>query len=167
MVEANAVAREIGARAIGVNQPRYNLLYRHPENEVFPVTAEQGIGNVVFSPLAHGMLTGKYRPGQDAPEGTRAADSEQNSVIMNLYWNEENKRKDQEVAAIARDMGVAAAQLSIAWCLRRDEVTSVILGATSVAQLGENLKAAEIEMPDDVVAKLDELCPPVGALPGA
>ena len=166
MIEANAIAREIGARAIGVNQPRYNLLYRYPENEVYPATAEQGIGNVIFSPLAHGMLAGKYRPGEDAPEGTRAADPKQNSVIKALYWNEENKEKGQRLAAIARDMGVTAAQLSIAWCLLRQEVTSVIMGATSVGQLEENIAATEIDIPDDVVAKLDELYPPVAAIPG-
>ena len=81
MVRAQAVAREIGARPISVNEPRYNMLYRYPEQEVFPTTADEGIGNVIFSPLAHGMLTGKYKPGEDAPEGTRASDPDQNSVI--------------------------------------------------------------------------------------
>ena len=165
MVKAQAVAYRLNARPIGVNQPRYSLLYRYPEAEVFPTTAQEGIGNVVFSPLAHGMLTGKYLPGQEAPEGTRAADPDQNMVIKNLYWNEENKRKAQELVKIAGDMGVTAAQLSLAWCLRRPEVTSVILGARHVEQLKENLKAADIEIPDDVFRQLDKLYPPVSAVP--
>jgi len=165
MVQAQAVARELGGRPIAVNEPRYNLLYRYPEQEVFPTTLTEGIGNVIFSPLAHGMLTGKYPPGEPAPEGTRAADPEQNSVIMDLYWNETNKEKGQEILAIAGEMGVTAAQLAIAWCLRHDAVTSVIVGARRVEQLEENLKAVDIEIPQEVVERLDELYPPVGDVP--
>ena len=167
MVKAQAVAQRLNARPIGVNEPRYNLLYRYPEQEVFPTTAAEGIGNVVFSPLAHGMLTGKYQPGQEASQGTRAADPDQNAVMMNLYWVEENKVKGQELAKIAGDMGVTAAQLAMAWCLRRPEVTSVIIGASRVSQLEENLKAAAIDVPDEVVQKLDALYPPAPSVPGA
>jgi len=165
IVQAQSVARALGARPIGVSEPRYSLLYRYPEKTLFPTTASEGIGNVVFSPLAHGMLTGKYSPGQPAPEGSRAADPEQNAVIMQLYWNEENKRKGQELARIAREMGATAAQLALAWCLKRPEVTSVILGARRVEQLEENLKAVEIKIPDDVMATLDELYPGVRDVP--
>ena len=165
MTKANAVAREIGARPIGLNQPRYSLLYRYPEAMTFPTTAEEGIGNVVFSPLAHGMLTGKYKPGKDAPKGTRAADPDQNSVIRQLYWTEENKRKGQSLARLAKGMGVTAAQLSLAWCLRRPEVTSCIIGASKVSQVEENAKAADLELSDDVVAKLEKLFPPPADIP--
>lgn len=167
IVKAQAVARELGARPIGVSEPRYSLLYRYPEKELFPTTLSEGIGNVVFSPLAHGMLTGKYLPGEPAPEGTRAADPEQNQVIMGLYWNEENKQKGQQLVQIAKEMGATAAQLAIAWCLRRPEVTSIILGARRVEQLEENLKAAEMEIPDEVMAKLEELYPATEQAPTA
>ena len=159
MVKANAVAKQINARAVAVNQPRYSLLYRYPELDVFPTTAEEGIGNVVFSPLAHGMLTGKYLPGEEAKAGTRAADPDQNVIMRNMYWTEENKVKGQKLVEIAKSMGVSAAQLAIAWCLRRSEVSSVITGATSVSQLEENIEASEIEIPGDVLKKLDELYP--------
>ena len=159
MVAAQATARELGARPLTVNEPRYNLLYRYPEAEVYPTCLEQGIGNVIFSPVAHGMLTGKYPPGEDAPSGTRAADPDQNGVIMDLYWNEENKRKGQELVSIAGDLGVTAAQLSVAWCLRHPAVTCVILGTSKVAQAEENLKAADLAIPDDVAARLEELYP--------
>lgn len=165
IVKGQAVARELGARPIAVSEPRYNLLYRYPEEEVFPTTQNEGIGNVVFSPLAHGMVTGKYRPGEPAPEGSRAADPDQNGVMMDLYWKEEMKERGQKMVEIAGEMGVTAAQLAIAWCLRRPEVTSAILGARRVEQVEENLKAVEIEIPDEVVEKLEALYPPVGAVP--
>ncbi|RKY37464.1 MAG: aldo/keto reductase [Candidatus Omnitrophota bacterium] len=165
IVKAQKVAKEMGARPISVSEPRYNLLYRYPEKEIFPLTAEEGIGNVIFSPLAHGMLTGKYIPGQPPPESSRAADPEQNTVIMKLYWSEENKKKGQKFLKIAQEMGATAAQLAIAWCLRRPEVTSVILGTRTVGQLKENLKAVELKIPDGVMEKLDKLYPPVGEIP--
>ncbi len=95
------------------------MLYRYPERNLFPATQAEGIGNVVFSPLAHGMLTGKYKPGEKAPQGTRAADDDTNLVIRKLYWTEENKKKGNELVKIATDMGVTAAQISIARCLKK------------------------------------------------
>jgi aryl-alcohol dehydrogenase-like predicted oxidoreductase len=159
IVKAQSVAKEIGARPLSVNEPRYSLLYRYPEKELYPATKEEGVGNVIFSPLAHGMLTGKYLPGKEAPAGTRAADKDQNEVIMEMYWTEENKKKGLELVKIADEMGVKASQLAIAWCLERPEVTSVILGTRKTEQLEENIKAIEIEIPDDVLKKLDELYP--------
>ncbi|MEA3366122.1 MAG: aldo/keto reductase family protein [Candidatus Hydrogenedentes bacterium] len=165
MVRANEVAKQLGARPIVVSQPRYNLLYRYPESLLFPTTAEEGIGNVIFSPLAHGMLTGKYKPGEDAPAGTRAADDRQNLVIKAMYWSEENKQKGQELVAIAKDFGVTAAELAIAWCLKNPNISSVILGASRVDQLEENLKALDLKLTDDVLERLDALYPQPEAIP--
>ncbi len=159
IVRANALAKELGTRPMAVSQPRYNLLYRYPESALFPTTAEEGIGNVIFSPLAHGMLTGKYKPGQDAPEGTRAADPRQNMVIKAMYWTEENKTKAQEFVAIATDLGIGGAELAIAWCLTNPNISSVILGTSSVAQLQQNLKALDVKLEDDVLERLDALFP--------
>lgn len=159
IVKANALARELGARPISVSQPRYNLLYRHPETTLFPTTAQEGIANVTFSPLAHGMLTGKYRPGEEAPAGTRASDSRQNLVIRQMYWTEENKVKGRQLVEIASDLGVEAAELAIAWCLRNPNVSSVILGASNVQQLEQNLKAVDISIDDEVMARLDAFFP--------
>lgn len=165
MVKANAIARGIGARCIGVDQPRYSLLYRYPESMLFPTLEQEGIGCVCFSPLAHGMLTGKYNPGKPAPKGTRAADPDQNAVMMKLYWNDENMRKGKKLLKIAKEMGATAAQLALAWCLRRSEVTSVIIGASRVEQVMENVKAAEMEIPKDVLEKLDKLYPMPSDIP--
>ncbi|MFC1561020.1 aldo/keto reductase family protein [Candidatus Latescibacterota bacterium] len=159
IVRANRIAHEIGARPIGVSEPRYNLCYRYPERNLFPTTEKEGIGNVVFSALAHGMLTGKYKPGEAAPEGTRAADDDTNVVIKKLYWTEKNKQKAQDFVKISSDMGTTPAQLAIAWCLRNPAVTSVISAATRVSQVEDNLKAAEIVIPDDIAEKIDELFP--------
>ncbi len=163
IVQANAIAREIGARPIAVSQPRYNLLYRHPETQLFPTTAAEGIGNVTFSPLAHGMLTGKYKPGEDAPAGTRAADDKQNMVIKEMYWKEDYKTRAQEFVEIAEELGVSAAQLAVAWCLANPNVSSVILGATSVKQLKENLAAADTKFTVDVASRIEALFPAVTA----
>ena len=159
IVQANALARELGARPIAVSQPRYNLLYRHPETRLFPTTAAEGIGNVTFSPLAHGILTGKYKPGEPAPSGTRAADDRQNAVIKDMYWKDDYKARALKLAAIAEDLELSAAQLALAWCLASAHVSSVILGATSVKQLEENLVAASAEIPADVRARIEELFP--------
>jgi len=162
IAKANAIASASGARPAVSNQPRYSLLFRRPEAELFQYCRCEGIGNVVFSPLAHGVLTGKYQPGQDPPAGTRAADPKQNMVIKAMYWKDEYLAKALEFKSIARSMGMTAARLALAWVLRRPEVTSAIMGATKVSQVEDNVAAAEVEVPDDVTAKLDELFPGPG-----
>jgi len=157
--EACDRAQMMGCRPPVSNQPRYSLLWREPEEQVYPTCLTCGVGNVVFSPLAHGVLTAKYEPGQPPPAGTRAADETQNKILMDLYWTEENLRKVKRLAEMAGDLGLSAAQLSLAWCLRHPAVTSVISGVTKVSQLEDNLKAADAEIPDDVYAALNEMFP--------
>ena len=159
IVRANSVAKEIGARPIAVSEPRYNLLYRYPERNLFPATQAEGIGNVVFSPLAHGMLTGKYKPGEPAPDGTRASDDDTNAILKLLYWSEENKIKAQQFVKLAAEMRITPAQLTIAWCLRNPAVTSVITGATKVSQVEDNLKAADVTIPEDIADKIELIFP--------
>jgi aryl-alcohol dehydrogenase-like predicted oxidoreductase len=154
--EACDLAKAMGCRPPASNQPRYSLLWREPEIAVYPSCIKNGLGNVVFSPLAHGVLTGKYLPGQPPPEGTRAADPSQNSIMMNMYWSEENLRKVQEIGSIAGDLGLTTSQLSLAWVLRHQAVTSIISGVTKVSQLKDNLVAADAKLPDDVYAKLND-----------
>ncbi len=159
MVKAQALARELGARPLVVNQPRYNLLYRYPEAETFPVSRLEGIGSVVFSPLAHGLLTGKYLPGAPAPEGTRAADPDQNAVMLKMYWTEENKQKGQALAALAAQAGTTATRLALAWTLRHPAVSSVILGVRTPEQLDDNLAALSVTLSPDLVAEIEMLYP--------
>jgi aryl-alcohol dehydrogenase-like predicted oxidoreductase len=160
IANANGMCRQLGFQRMSSNQPRYNLLWRHPEHEVYPLCEREGIGQVVFSPLAHGILTGKYAPGEPPPLGTRAADPDQNQVMMSLYWKDENLQKAKQVAAIASELGVTGARLSLAWCLRKSIVTSAITSATKVSQLEDSLKAVEVEIPEDVLKQLDEIFPP-------
>jgi len=157
MVEANALARQLGARPMAVSQPRYNLLYRQPESALFPTTAREGIGNVVFSPLAHGILSAKYQPGEPPPPGTRAADDRQNTTMRQMYWNDENLRKACQLKTLADELGTTPAGLAIAWCLRNSNVASVILGATSPEQVRQNLLAAELVLDDGVMGRLEAL----------
>jgi aryl-alcohol dehydrogenase-like predicted oxidoreductase len=159
LVKAQAIARQIGARPLIVNQPRYNLLYRYPEAETFPVSQMEGIGNVVFSPLAHGLLTGKYAPGEPPPADSRAADPDQNAVMLKMDWTEENKRKGQALAQLAGELGTTAARLALAWTLRHPAVSSVILGVRTPAQLEDNLHALSVQLSAATVEKLEALYP--------
>lgn len=161
MQEACDLARMMGCRPPVSNQPRYNLLWRYPEEEVYPTTLKLGMGNVVFSPLAHGVLTGKYAPGQTPEAGTRAADPSQNKIMMDLYFTDDKLRKAAELKRLARELGLSAAQLALAWCLRHPAVTSVILGATRIEQLQDNLGAAEAQLPDETYDRLCEMFPRV------
>ncbi len=160
IAQANAIADRYGWAPAVSNQPRYNLYYRHPEMELWPYCASNGIGNVVFSPLAHGMLTGKYQPGKEPAPGTRAADPKQNMVIKAMYWSEENLARSQQFSTIAGDMGVKGSQLALAWVLRRSEVSSAIIGASSVAQIEENAAAPDVTITDEVLTQLDEIFAP-------
>jgi voltage-dependent potassium channel beta subunit len=165
MAAANDTARRLLARPMTVSQPRYNLVYRHPEEVLFPFTREAGIGNVIFSPLAHGILTGKYAPNAEAPEGTRAADPRQNGVMRSMYWDDALRFKAQELARIAGNHGLTAAQLAIAWCLRHPAVSSVILGATSVEQLAQNIAVGDFSGDDALWTEVEDLFPLSASVP--
>jgi aryl-alcohol dehydrogenase-like predicted oxidoreductase len=159
IIKAQAIARETGARPMTVNQPRYNLLYRFAEHELFPATLDEGIGHAVYSPLAQGMLTGKYRPGEPPPEGSRAADEHDSKYMKMLYLDEENKARCAELVKIAAEMGAPPANLAIAWTLHHPQVTSAIIGAKRPEQVRENVKAAGMVIPPEVKQRLEELFP--------
>ena len=162
IARANAVAAELNCRPAVCNQPRYNLLYRWPEAELLQYSWHNGIGNVVFSPLAHGVLTGKYKPGKPPQAGSRAADPKQNAILNRYYWSEQNLAKAQQFSQIADQLGLTGAQLALAWVLRRPEVSSAIMGASKVSQVQENAAAADSTISDDVLQRLDELFPGPG-----
>ncbi|MCL4198789.1 MAG: aldo/keto reductase family protein [Phycisphaerales bacterium] len=136
------------------NQPVYNMLERGVEKNILQTCASLGLGVVVFSPLAQGILTGKYQPGQAPPSGTRAADEKQGQW-MRPRMTEENLRKAADLAKVAEGMGCTASQLALAWCLRRSELSSCIVGATKVEQLRENIAAAEIDLHEAVLDRIN------------
>ncbi len=132
------------------NQPHYNMLGREIEKEVLPMCERVGMGNIVFSPLAQGVLTGKYQPGSPPPPDTRAAD-ESSNMFMRWLMSDEVLGKVQKLRPIAERNGLTMAQLALAWCLRQPMVSSVIIGARKVSQIEDNVKASGVTLsPEDL-----------------
>ncbi len=159
IAEANRIAGRLGCHPIASNQPRYSLLWRHPEREVYPISQAEGVGQVTFSPLAHGVLSGKYKPGQPPPGGTRAADPTQNAIMMDLYFKDDILERVQRLAKLAGELGATASQLALAWILTNPAISSIILGITKMSQLEDNLKAVELKIPEEALAEIDRLFP--------
>jgi aryl-alcohol dehydrogenase-like predicted oxidoreductase len=139
------------------SQPCYNAITRGPEQALFPLCAKTGIGQVVYSPLAQGVLTGKYKPNGAAPPDSRARDDRQNHFIKKLVENEELLKKVQKLNVIAGELQISMSQLALAWILRRSEVASCIVGATKPQQLEENAEASGIHLEAGVVQRMDDI----------
>lgn len=154
LTDAVHIAKERNLHPIVSNQPIYNMLYRYIEKDVLPVSGENGIGQVVFSPLAQGVLTGKYQPGQDIPAGSRAANDDINAGIKS-YLNNEVLERVAKLNGITQDLGIKLSQLAVAWILRQPGVSSAIVGASRPSQVEENVKAADVELNDDVLDEID------------
>jgi aryl-alcohol dehydrogenase-like predicted oxidoreductase len=136
------------------SQPQYSLLSRQPEDEVFAVCARNGIGQVVWSPLAQGVLTGKYRPGDRPPDDSRMASAEM-GWAMGRFDSDELLERVQRLAPIAERLGITMAQLALAWVLRRPEVTSAIVGATRAEQVRDNAAASGVELDAHTLTEID------------
>ncbi len=151
IAEAHTYAKANGLVAPVSEQPQYSMLYRERvEEEILPVTFPKGIGLVVWSPLAQGMLTGKYDEG--VPEGSRF---DKNEGFAKRFLTEENRRKVKALKAVADELGVTRSQLALAWVLRQPGVSSVITGATRVNQLEDNVKAAELELSEAQLERVE------------
>jgi voltage-dependent potassium channel beta subunit len=157
IAEACRVAGErLAFRPIS-NQPQYSLLRRQIEAEVIPTCEREGLSQVVFSPLAQGVLSGKYSGGA-RPSGSRATDAQRNQ-FMRAYLDPETLARVDRLQPLARELGLSLAQLALAWCLRKRNVASVIVGATRTAQLEENVKAAGVELSAELSARIDAIAP--------
>jgi voltage-dependent potassium channel beta subunit len=154
LAEARQIQSQLGFDPIVSNQPQYSMLYRAIEHDVLPLSRKLGIGQIVWSPLAQGVLTGKYRPGEQPPEGTRAANPEDRD-FMARFMEDRVLEGVQRLQPIAEEVGVTMAQLAIAWVLREDGVSSAIVGATRPEQVEENVAAAALELDEDVLAAID------------
>lgn len=141
---------------IVVNQPQYSMLYRHIEAEVLPLSEKNGISQIVFSPLAQGVLTGKYKKGASLPQGSRATDPSSNMWINNFLTEDILDRVDK-LDGVAKEMGVQLSHLALAWVLRHPSVASALVGASRPEQIEENAKASGIELPEDVLARIDQI----------
>lgn len=137
------------------SQPQYSLLWREPERDVIPVCAEHGISQIVWSPLAQGVLTGKYQPGQAPPSGSRAT-SEEMGTFIGRWLEDDVLSAVQRLRPIADGLGVSVAQLALAWVLREPNVASAIVGATRPEQVEQNAAASGIELDDATLRAIDE-----------
>jgi len=137
------------------SQPQYSMLWRAPEEKVFPLTKANGISQIVWSPLAQGVLTGKYKPGQPAPKDSRAANDKMNG-FMDRVMNDEALEAVQKLAPIAKDAGLSLPELALAWVLRRDEVAAAIIGASRPEQVRDNAAASGVELSEDSLAAIDK-----------
>jgi aryl-alcohol dehydrogenase-like predicted oxidoreductase len=137
------------------SQPQYSMLWQAPEAEIFPLCAEHGISQIVWSPLAQGLLTGKYRPGHAPPPDSRAAHSEMGSS-MSLVMNDATLEAVERLRPIAEQAGLSLTEMALAWVLRRPEVASAIVGASRPEQVHANAKASGIELTADTLAAIDE-----------
>jgi len=156
--EACRLAAEMNAQPPVSNQPCYNMLTRNIEATVIPICERLGVGQVAFSPLAQGVLTGKYLPEKPLPENSRAADSKVNVFMMGRsLMAHETLERVQRLTVLAKEANLTMSQFALAWCLRQSNVSSVIIGATRAAQIEENSKAAGAKLPKDLIERAETI----------
>jgi voltage-dependent potassium channel beta subunit len=150
------IADQMGLDRIVSNQPQYNMIWRVIESELIPLSAAEGIGQIVWSPIAQGVLTGKYLPGAAPPPGSRATD-ERGSGFVTRYLTEEILAKVQLLRPVAEQAGLTPAQLAVAWTLQNPAVSAAIIGATRPEQVRENAKASGVRLDGEVLRQIDEI----------
>ena len=154
-----ALAKQMGFQLIS-SQPQYSMLWRVIEAEVIPACEELGVSQIVWSPMAQGVLTGKYLPGQPVPAGSRAADDRVNSFIQK-WLSEDVLTRVQQLKPLADELGITMAQFALAWVLQNKNVSSAIVGATSPEQISSNIDAVGVEIPQEIMDKVTEILAPV------
>ncbi|UWD83584.1 aldo/keto reductase family protein [Curtobacterium flaccumfaciens] len=150
-----ALAKELGFQLIS-NQPQYSMLWRVIEGEVVPASKQLGLSQIVWSPIAQGVLTGKYKPGQPLPEGSRATDEKGGADMIKRFMRDEVLEAVQRLQPVADQAGLTLAQLAIAWTLQNDNVASAIVGASRPQQVTDNVKAAGVKLDAAALAAIDE-----------
>ncbi len=150
------IADQMGLDRIVSNQPQYNMIWRVIETEVIELSQKEGIGQIVWSPIAQGVLTGKYQPGAAPPAGSRATD-EQGSGFISRLLTDELLSRVQQLKPIAEQAGLSLAQLAVAWTLQNPAVSAAIIGATRPDQVRENVKASGIRLDPAVLRQIDDI----------
>lgn len=150
-----AMAKELGFQLIS-SQPQYSMLWRVIEEEVVPASREAGVSQIVWSPIAQGVLTGKYKPGAEPPAGSRATDTKGGSDMISRWMKDDVLTAVQDLEPVAADAGLTMAQLAVAWVLQNDNVASAIVGASRPEQVADNVKAAGVTLDDDVMKRIDD-----------
>ncbi len=156
----HALARELRVPFVS-NQPQYSALWRVIEGEVVPVSEELGLGQVVWSPIAQGVLTGKYRPGVEPPAGSRATDDKGGANFVARWLRDDVLERVQLLRPLADQAGLSLAQLAVAWVLQNPNVSAAIIGASRPEQVTENVKAAGVKLEPELLARMDEILAPV------
>ncbi len=151
----HALAKDLGIQLIS-NQPQYSMLWRVIEDQVVPTSRELGVSQIVWSPIAQGVLTGKYEPGAQPPEGSRATDEKGGADMIKRFLDDRTLEAVQKLRPIADGLGITMAQLAIAWVLANDNVAGAIVGASRPEQVESNAAAAGIRLDDDVLRAVDE-----------
>ena len=155
--DALDLADKWGFDRIVSNQPYYNAIGRDLEKEVLPLCEKEGIGQVVYSPLSQGVLTGKYKPGAELPEGSRASDPAQNMFLNRGQLDQDVLERVQKLQPIAERNNISMAQLALAWCLRKPIISSVIIGASRASQVDDNAKASGVELDEATLREIDSI----------
>jgi aryl-alcohol dehydrogenase-like predicted oxidoreductase len=153
--DGQALAEELGFRLVS-NQPQYSMLWRVIEREVVPASEELGVSQIVFSPIAQGVLTGKYRPGAAPPAGSRATDEKGGATMIKRWMDDDTLTRVQALAPVASDLGLSMAQLAVAWVLQNDNVASAIIGASRPEQVADNVRASGVRLDPEVLKRVDE-----------
>jgi aryl-alcohol dehydrogenase-like predicted oxidoreductase len=156
MRDGAKLAKELGFQLIS-NQPQYSMLWRVIEGEVVPASKELGISQVVWSPIAQGVLTGKYVPGAELPEGSRATDDKGGANMIARWMKDDVLERVQQLKPIADEAGLSMAQLAIAWVLQNDNVATAIIGASRPEQVFDNVKAAGVRLEPELLSKIDDV----------
>jgi aryl-alcohol dehydrogenase-like predicted oxidoreductase len=159
---AASIQKERGWTRFVSSQPQYSMLWRVIESEVVPLSKQEGIGQIVWSPIAQGILTGKYLPGKKPPAGSRATDKKSGANFISRWMTDEVLTAVQNLKPIADGVGLSMSQLALAWALQNQNVSAVIMGATKPTQVKENVKAAGVVLGDDVMQAIDAA---LGSLP--
>ncbi|WP_166391740.1 aldo/keto reductase family protein [Nocardioides ochotonae] len=153
---AAELARELRVPLVS-NQPQYSMLWRVIEEEVVPASVEAGMGQIVWSPIAQGVLTGKYLPGQQPPSGSRATDDKGGADMISRWMRDDVLERVQLLRPIAEDAGLTMAQLAVAWVLQNPHVSSAIIGASRPEQVSDNVLAAGVRLDADLMRSIDEV----------
>ena len=153
------IAGEMGFDRIVSNQPQYNMLWRVIESEVIPLCEKEGLSQIVFSPVGQGVLTGKYRPGEAPPPGSRATDPSGSRFIESML-NDDVLTRVQRLRPLAEEAGLTLAQLAVAWTLQNPNVAAAIIGATRPEQVRENVRASGVRLDPGLMTRIDEVLGP-------
>ena len=154
--QGHALAEDLGIQLIS-SQPQYSMLWRVIEDEVVPTSAELGVSQIVWSPVAQGVLTGKYRPGAAPPAGSRATDEKGGADMIKRFMDDDVLARVADLRPIADELELTMAQLAVAWVLANPNVAAALVGASRPEQVAENVKAAGVRLPEDALRRIDEV----------